>query len=338
MIRECILKLSRRESLTSQEAAQCLREILEATATPAQVGAYLSLLAAKNETVEEVLGSLEVMRDKMVRANAGDLNPIDVVGTGGDHKGTFNISTTSAFILAGGGVPVAKHGNRASSSKCGSAEVLEALGVKLDVPLRVVENCLRHTGMCFLYANQHHPAMKYASPIRREIGIRTIFNILGPMSNPMGARRQLIGVYDNEKTRLMCETLVRSGSEWVLAFHSQDGMDEVSCDADTLVYECKAGQESARSFMINPETFGFQRHPQTELVGGDAAQNATIVEGVLDGEKGARREVALMSAALGFYVAEKAATMEEGARLAEQSLDGGHAKKVLEDLRRVSHQ
>lgn len=338
MIRECILKLSRRESLTRLESAACLREILEATATPAQVGAYLSLLAAKNETVEEVLGSLEVMREKMIKVDAGGLEPIDVVGTGGDHKGTFNISTTSAFILAGGGVPVAKHGNRASSSKCGSAEVLEALGVKLDIPTRVVENCLRHAGMCFLYANLHHPAMKNAAPIRRELGIRTVFNVLGPMSNPMGVKRQLIGVYDDEKTRLMAETLVRSGSEWVLAFHSQDGMDEVSCDADTLVYECRQGDAEARKWILTPETFGYGRHPQGELVGGDAAQNAVIVEAILDGEKGARREVALMSAALGFYIAGKAADPAEGARLAEKSLDGGAAKKALDDLRRVSHE
>jgi anthranilate phosphoribosyltransferase len=337
MIREAIQKLSRRQYLTESEAAQCLHEILSGNATPAQVGAYLALLAVRGETLEEMLGSLAVMREKMIRVDAGDLDPIDVCGTGGDHKGTFNISTTSSFILAAGGVPVAKHGNRASSSLCGSAEVLEALGVKIEVPLRVLENCLKEVKLCFLYANMHHPAMKYASPIRREIGVRTLFNIVGPMANPMGVKRQLVGVYDTGKARLIAETLVKAGSTHVLTLHSKDGMDEVSCDADTVLYENRVGQPEALESIISPETFGFERHPQSELVGGDATQNAKIVESILEGEKGSRREVVLMSSALGFYLADKVTDLREGAVLAAKVLDSGAAHETLVKLRRVSH-
>jgi anthranilate phosphoribosyltransferase len=338
MIREAIQKLSRHQYLTESEAALCLHEILSGNATQAQVGAYLALLAVRGETLEEMLGSLAVMREKMIRVDAGYLDPIDVCGTGGDHKGTFNISTTSSFILAAGGVPVAKHGNRASSSKCGSAEVLEALGVKIDVPLRVVENSLKEVGLCFLYANVHHPAMKFASPIRREIGVRTLFNIVGPMANPMSVKRQLVGVYDTGKARLIAETLVKAGSTHVLTLHSKDGMDEVSCDADTVLYESRTGQPEALESIISPETFGFDRHPQAELVGGDAAENAKIVESILDGEKGARREVVLMSSALGFYLADRVKNLREGAVMAAQVLDSGAARKKLEDLCRVTHQ
>jgi len=224
-----------------------------------------------------------VMREKMIRVDDGGLDPIDVCGTGGDHKGTFNISTTSAFILAGGGVAVAKHGNRASSSQCGSAEVLEALGVKIDVPLRVVENCLRETNLCFLYANQHHPAMKNASPFRREIGIRTLFNIVGPMANPMDVKRQVIGVFEKDKARLMAQALVKTGSWRVVTFHSNDGMDEVSCADKTFMYEAKVDRPEVVETIITPEQFGFDRHPLSDLKGGDALQNAEIVHGILTG-------------------------------------------------------
>jgi anthranilate phosphoribosyltransferase len=330
MIREAIQKLSRHESLTEDEAAQCLQEIMGAIATPAQVGAYLSLLAVKGETLDEVVGSLNVMREKMVRVNDSGLNPIDVCGTGGDHKGTFNVSTTSAFVLAGGGVAVAKHGNRAASSKCGSAEVLQALGIKIDVPLRVVENCLKETGMCFLFAPQHHPAMKHVSPHRREIGIRTLFNLLGPMANPMDVKRQVVGVYAQDKAKLMAEVLVKTGSERVITFHGSDGMDEVSSSETTVLFEGKKDQPFVVETTIAPENFGLERHDLSELAGGDAAFNAKIIEGVLEGEKSARRDVVLMSAALGFYVAGRTDSLNEGVELAGRTVDEGNAYAVLE--------
>jgi anthranilate phosphoribosyltransferase len=337
MIREAIQKLVQKQDLTAEEAGAWVGEMLDNSATPAQMGAYLSLLAAKGETLEEIIGSLRVMRDKMVKADDAGLSPIDVCGTGGDHKGTFNISTASVFVLVGGGVAVAKHGNRAASSPCGSAEVLQALGVKIDVPLRVVEKCLKETKLCFLFAPHHHPAMKNVGPTRKDIGIRTLFNILGPMSNPACVKRQVIGVFDASKARLIAEALVKTGSERVVAFHSLDGMDEVSCAGGTLFFEAVQGKETVVETTVTPEDFGFGRHPLSDLGGGDAVTNAKIVEEVLNGSQGAPREAVLMAAAAGFYVSGKAVTLKEGACLAAQSLDGGKAREALENLRRVSH-
>ncbi|HET9870122.1 MAG TPA: anthranilate phosphoribosyltransferase, partial [bacterium] len=223
MIRDCILKLSRKEPLTEAEAWDATLEIFEGKAAPAQVGAYLTFLAVKGETPEEILGSMKAMREKMVRLRVEDLDAIDVCGTGGDHKGTFNISTAAALVLAGGGVKVAKHGNRAASSQCGSAEVLEALGVKIDATTLVLEKCLREAGVAFLFAPHFHPAMKHVGPIRKELGFRTLFNILGPLCNPASVKKQVIGVYDKDKAQLMGEVLVKAGSERVVTLHSRDG-------------------------------------------------------------------------------------------------------------------
>jgi len=336
MIREAILKLYKKQDLTSEEASACLHEVLGATATPAQVGAYLALLAAKGETLDEVVASVKVMREKMVRIEGGGTEAIDICGTGGDHSGTFNISTAAALVLAGGGVPMAKHGNRAATSQCGSAEALQALGVKIDVTNRVLELCLKEAGICFLFAPHHHPAMKNVGPYRKEIGIRTLFNIIGPLSNPAGVKRQVTGVYEDGKAKLMAEALILAGSERVITYHSSDGLDEVSCDAETRVYEAVAGKPGTSELTISPEMFGFGRHPLSELQGGDAVVNARIIEKVLDGEKGARREVVVMSAALGFYITGKSETLVQGATLAAESIDQGRARETLEKLRRVS--
>jgi len=337
MIRDSIVKLSKKQSLSEQEAHEAVLEMLEGKATPAQIGSYLSMLAYKGETQDEVIGSVKAMREKMVRLEAVDPSAIDVCGTGGDHQGTFNISTTAAFVLAGGGVTVAKHGNRAASSQCGSAEVLDNLGVKLDATLRVLERCLKEAGIAFLFAPQFHPAMKNVAPLRKEMGIRTLFNILGPMCNPASVKRQVIGVFDPDKAKLMAESLVRSGSERVVTLHSQEGLDEVSCAGPTTLFECAAGGPM-KVQEISPETFGLSRHPLASLKGSDAATNAGIVTEVLKGTKGPRRDAVVMNAAVGFYLAGKASDLKKAREQAEASIDSGKALQALENLKKISQQ
>ena len=341
MIRESLVKLSQKKSLSESEAYDCTLEILEAKATPAQVGAYLSFLNFKTETTDEIVGSVKAMRDKMTRINADGLEAIDVCGTGGDHKGTFNISTTAALVLAGGGVTVAKHGNRAASSQCGSAEVLDTLGVKLDPPSHVVEKCLREAKIAFLFAPHYHPAMKNVGPIRKELGIRTLFNILGPMSNPASVKRQVIGVFDLEKARVMAEVLIQAGSERVVTLHSQEGLDEVSCAGPTTLFEAKKNSQGGvelKEMEINPELFGLKRHDLDQIKGNDAASNAKIVMEILQGEKGPRRDAVVMNAAVAFYVAGKCGTIKEGQTFAEESIDSKKALQALKALQAVSHQ
>src|SRR5579872_588819 len=290
MIRESLVKLSQKQSLTENETREATLEILEGKAVPTQVAAYLAFLNLKGESTEEVVGSVKAMREKMTPVNAEGLNAIDVCGTGGDHKGTFNISTVAAIVLAGSGVVVAKHGNRSASSQCGSAEVLDSLGVKLDPPSRTIEKSLKEANIAFLFAPHYHPAMKNVGPIRKDLGFRTLFNILGPMCNPASVKRQVIGVFDMEKARLMAEALVKSGSERVITLHSQEGLDEVSCAGPTTLFECSVGKGGeVQQYEISPETFGFKRHDLMELKGSDAASNAKIVTEILEGAKGPKR-------------------------------------------------
>jgi anthranilate phosphoribosyltransferase len=340
MIRECLIKLSHQEPLTEAETWDCTLEMLEGKATPAQVGAYLSFLNAKGETEEEVIGSIKAMREKMVRINVDDLNAIDVCGTGGDHKGTFNISTAAALVLAGGGVVVAKHGNRAASSQCGSAEVLDVLGVKIDPTTLIIEKCLREAGIAFLFAPHFHSAMKNVGPIRKELGFRTIFNILGPMCNPASVKRQVIGVFDKGKAKLMAEVLIQSGTERVITLHSQDGLDEVSCAEPTTLWEYRIDLSTSPSRseqQIQPELFGYERKPLEFIHGSDAASNAKIMMDVLGGQPGPYREAVVMNAALGFYVAGKCAAIPDGTKLAEESIDSRKALEALKKLEKVSH-
>jgi anthranilate phosphoribosyltransferase len=337
MIRECLVKLSQKQSLSEAEAHDCMVEIFEGKAVPTQLAAYLAFLNFKTETVEEVVGSVKAMREKMTTVNAQGLDAIDVCGTGGDHQGTFNISTTAALILAGGGVTVAKHGNRAASSQCGSAEVLDTLGVRLDPSSNVVEHCLREAKIAFLFAPHYHPAMKHVGPIRKELGIRTLFNFMGPMSNPASVKRQVVGVSDLAKAKLMAEVLIKLGSERVITLQSQEGLDEVSSAGPTTLFEAMAG-EPLQATQISPETFGFKKTPLSELKGSDSATNAKIVLEILGGGKGSKRDAAVMNAAVGFYVAGKCATLPEGRKLAEDSIDSGNAQRALEILKKVSHQ
>jgi anthranilate phosphoribosyltransferase len=340
MIRECLVKLSLKQSLSEKEAYDCMLEILEGHATPVQIAGYLSFLNYKSETAEEVIGSVRGMREKMVRVNAEGLGAIDVCGTGGDHRGTFNISTCAALILAGGDVVVAKHGNRAASSQCGSAEVLDTLGVKIDPTTHVIEKCLQEAKIAFLFAPHFHPAMKNVGTIRKELGVRTLFNILGPMCNPASVKRQVVGVFDLEKATLMAEVLVKAGSDRVVALHSQEGLDEVSCAGPTSLFLAEKGTGSSveiTEMVIHPESFGFQRHDLQELKGSDASENAKILMEILHGEKGPRREAVVMNAAIGFYVAGKSPTFKAGRELAEESLDSKKAFQALEMLKKVSH-
>jgi anthranilate phosphoribosyltransferase len=340
MIRECLVKLSQKQSLTEAEAYECMLEILEGKAVPTQIAAYLAFLNIEFESTEEVVGSVRAMREKMVRINADGLDAIDVCGTGGDHRGTFNISTAASLVLAGGGVAVAKHGNRAASSQCGSAEVLEALGVKIAPSTAVIEKCLRKAGIAFLFAPHFHPAMKNVASIRKELGFRTIFNVLGPMSNPASVKRQVIGVFDPQRARQMAEALIKSGTERVITLHSNDGLDEVSCADDTFIWEYRVDKPeslSRQSEVIKPEYFGFARHNLNEIKGSDSASNAKIIMGVLNGEKGAYREVVVMNAAVGFYVAGKCSAILEGRALAEESIDSGKALQALKKLAETSN-
>ena len=340
MIRESLVKLSQKQSLTEKETYDCMLEILEGHATPAQVAGYLSFLNYKGETAPEVVGSVKAMREKMVQVNAEGLAAIDVCGTGGDHQGTFNISTCAALVLAGGDVVVAKHGNRAASSQCGSAEVLDTLGVKIDPTTYVIEKCLQEAKIAFLFAPHFHPAMKNVGAVRKELGIRTLFNILGPMCNPASVKRQVIGVFDLEKAKLMAEVLVKAGSDRVITLHSQEGLDEVSCAGSTSLFLAEKGSDSSvdiTEMSINPESFGFQRHDLQELKGSDASANAKILTEILHGEKGPRREAVVMNAAIGFYVAGKGPTFKASRELAEESLDSGKALQALETLKKVSH-
>ncbi len=340
MIREALAKLSQKKSLTEQEAYDCMIEILDAKALPTQVAAYLAFLNLEFESPTEVVGSVKAVRDKMVRLNAEGLNAIDVCGTGGDHKGSFNISTGAALVLAGGGVKVAKHGNRAASSQCGSAEVLEALGVKIDAAVPVLEKCLAEAGMAFLFAPHFHPAFKYVGPIRKELGIRTIFNVLGPMCNPASVKRQVIGVFDAERAKLMAEALLEAGTERVVTLHSKDGLDEVSNAEETFFWELKKeGQTTQRSTgVISPEIFGYPRRRLEEIKGSDAPSNAKILLSILNGEKTPHREAVVMNAAVGFYVAGKCDAIPDGRALAEESIDSKKALQALETLKKVSNQ
>lgn len=341
MIRETLAKLSKKQSLSEREAYDCMIEILEGKALPTQVAAYLAFLNLEFETPAEVVGSVKAMRDKMVRLNAEGLDAIDVCGTGGDHRGTFNISTAAAFVLAGGGEKVAKHGNRAASSQCGSAEVLEALGVKIDASVPVLEKCLREAGMAFLFAPHFHPAMKNVASIRKELGIRTIFNVLGPMSNPASVKRQVIGVFDAERARQMGEALMEAGTERVVTLHSKDGLDEVSSADETFIWELKRegnGVVQRSTGVLHPELFGYPRRSLDELKGSDVAANAKILLEVLNGELGPRREAVIINAAVGFYVAGRCDAIPDGRALAEESIDSGLALSVLEKLKKVSNE
>ncbi|HEX2049391.1 MAG TPA: anthranilate phosphoribosyltransferase [Actinomycetota bacterium] len=322
-------KLLAGESLAEDETAAAMTEIMDGAATPAQIAGFVVALRAKGETIDEIAGLVRTMRAYAVRVDAaGDV--VDTCGTGGDRAGTFNVSTTAALVCAGAGARVAKHGNRAASSRCGSADVLEALGVRLDLPPARVATCIEHAGIGFCFAPRFHPALRHAAAPRRELGVATIFNFLGPLTNPAGARRQAIGVAQPRMVEPMVQVLARLGSVHVLAFHGHGGIDELSTSGPSDVVELRDGD--VRRWRVDPVALGFAPAPVDAIAGGDAAENAAQVRAVLDGERGPRRDVVVLNAAAALVAAGIAADVTAGVEAASHALDSGAAGAALERL------
>ncbi|MEQ9813860.1 MAG: anthranilate phosphoribosyltransferase [Azospirillaceae bacterium] len=324
-----IARIAEGERLNAADSAAAFDIIMSGEATPSQIGAFLMGLRLRGETIDEITGAARIMREKVAGISAPE-GAVDCCGTGGDKSGSYNISTAVSFVLAGGGVPVAKHGNRAQSSKTGAADVLAALGVKIDADFRLLERALREAGVCFLFAQRHHGAMRHVGPTRVELGTRTIFNLLGPLSNPAGARRQLMGVFAPEWVVPQAEVLARLGAEAAWVVHGSDGMDEITTTGPTMVAALEGGE--VVTFEIAPEDVGIARARPVDLKGSDAETNAAALRGVLAGEAGAYRDIVLMNAGAAFVVAGKAGDLAEGVEQARRSIDAGRAMAALDRL------
>ena len=334
MIKEAIAKVVKKENLTEEEAIGTMREIMEGTATPAQIASFITALRMKGETVEEITGCAKVMREKATRINIDREIIVDTCGTGGDETHTFNISTAAAFVVAGAGLIVAKHGNRSVSSQCGSADVLMTLGVNLDVPAEKVKQCIEKIGIGFLYAPLFHSAMKFALGPRREIGIRRIFNILGPLTNPAGANVQVLGVYNPDLTQPIAMVLKNLGSKSAFVVYGEGSFDEISITGRTKISQLKDG--NINTYYIQPEDFGLKRAKLEDIKGGDAKKNAQIIIDLFTGMTGPKQDVVLMNSAAIFVAAEKAKTFEEGIEIGKNSIKSGSALEKLEDLIKFS--
>jgi len=332
--RALIAKAATGASLTREEAARGFDRMMSGEATPSQMGGLLMALRVRGETVEEITGAVTAMREKMLRV-AAPPDAIDVVGTGGDASGSYNISTCAAFIVAGAGVPVAKHGNRALSSRSGAADVLGALGVKIELAPEGVARCISEAGIGFMFAPAHHPAMKNVGPTRVELGTRTIFNLLGPLSNPAGVKRQMVGVFSRQWIEPLAQVLKNLGSDSVWVVHGSDGLDEITTAGSTAVAALENG--AVRSFEIAPEDVGLKRVRPEALRGGDASENAQALIDVLKGRKGPFRDVAVLNAAAGLVVAGCAKDLKQGVVLAAKSVDSGEAEGRLDRLIAVSN-
>jgi anthranilate phosphoribosyltransferase len=332
--RALIGKVATGATLTREEAAGAFEQMMSGDATPSQMGALLMALRVRGETVDEITGAVSAMRAKMLRVTAPP-DAVDVVGTGGDASGSFNISTCSALIVAGAGVPVAKHGNRALSSRSGAADVLSALGVNINLSPEAVGRCIAEAGIGFMFAPAHHPAMKNVGPTRVELGTRTIFNLLGPLSNPAGVKRQMVGVFSKQWTTPLAQVLKNLGAEQVWIVHGSDGLDEITTSGPTSVAALENG--SIRNFEISPEEFGLRKVKPEALRGGDAAANAQAVLNVLKGKASAFRDVALFNAAAALVVAGKAKDLKDGLHAAAHSVDSGEAEGRLDRLIKVSN-
>ena len=338
MIREVIRKVVEGAHLTQNEAVGAMTEIMDGEATPAQVASFITALRMKGETVEEITGFVKVMREKCVKVRPKSVDLLDTCGTGGDKLDTFNISTTATFVIVGAGVTVAKHGNRAASSNCGSADVLEALGVNLNLDAERVAVCIDKAGLGFMFAPAMHPAMKHAVGPRKEIGIRTVFNLLGPMTNPAGAQRQVIGVFSPSVTEVMANVLKALGTHRAMIFHGMAGLDEVSTLGETKISELKDGK--VRTYALQPSDVGLDTAKAETLSVGDGGivDNVRALLAVLDGEKGPRRDIVLLNAAAALVVAEKAADLRSGIELAAKSIDSGAAMNALERFKSVTQE
>lgn len=330
MIKEAIIRLSQKQDLSYDEAEQVMNEIMEGKATDVQMSAYLTALSLKGETIDEITASAAGMRAHCIKL-LHNMDVLEIVGTGGDGANSFNISAPASLVIAAAGVPVAKHGNRAASSRSGAADVLEALGVKIDLPPERSAQLLKKIQICFLFAQNYHIAMKYVAPIRKELGIRTVFNILGPLSNPAGANMELMGVYEEELVEPLAQVMAKLGVVRGMVVYGQDKLDEISMSAPTSVCEIRDGW--FQSYEITPEQFGYTRCTKEELTGGTPEENAGITRKILSGEdRGAKRCAVCLNAGAAIYIAGKAATMEEGVRMAERLIDEGAAARKLEQF------
>jgi anthranilate phosphoribosyltransferase len=334
VIKEAIEMAVNGRSLTFEQAAAVMEEIMIGEATPAQVAAFITALRIKEETVDEIAGLASVMQAKATPVRVTS-RVVDNCGTGGDGFGSFNISTTAAFIVAGAGLKVAKHGNRAMSSRCGSADVLEALGVKIELGAEAVAQCVETVGIGFMFAPNFHPAMKHAAAPRREIGIRTVFNILGPLTNPARAKFQVIGVPSKELGEKIASVLHRLGTEHSLVVHGTDGMDEISITGRSLVWDVNK-YRVLPPYEVFPEDVGFMKASVTQIKGGTARQNARITRGILNGEVGVRRNIVIMNAAAALVAGDQASDLKEGVSIAEKTIDSGQALAKLEELIQLS--
>ena len=334
MLTDLLLKLTRHEDLTSDEAAAAMDLVMTGQATSAQLAALLVGLSMKGERPEEIVGLARTMRVHSVKLSRSYPEAFDTCGTGGDRAGTFNVSSASALVMAACGVTVAKHGNRSVSSRCGSADVLEALGVAIAAPADVVERSLNEAGVAFLFAPSFHPSMKHAGPTRRELGLRTAFNLLGPLTNPVGPRRQIVGVPRPELTELLARALLMLGSERVWVVHGADGLDEISTTGYTKVSEGHQG--AVRTFHVHPGDFGLRKASLSSLEGGVAADNAVIVSRVIDGEAGPAHDIVALNAGAGLFVAGRAASVRDGIAAASEALTSGRARRALDAMIRVT--
>ena len=335
MIKKAIQKILLGEDLPLHETQAVMEQIMTGTATNAQIASFLTAMRIKGESIDEITACATVMRSHC-NVMKPDMDVLDIVGTGGDEAFTFNISTISSLVIAAAGIPVAKHGNRSVSSKCGSADLLEALGVKIDIEAERSREILNEIGICFLYAPLYHASMKYAAPVRKELGIRTVFNILGPLANPANANLQLLGVYDEALVEPLARVLAQLGVKRAMVVHGHDGLDEVSlCTSSTV---CEVNDGYLNSFFLDPRQFGFELCEKDELVGGDPAVNAEIAINILNGEKGAKRNIVLLNSAICIYMARNDVTMRECVRIAGDIIDSGQALELLNSFVRLSNE
>ncbi|HJX31803.1 MAG TPA: anthranilate phosphoribosyltransferase [Thermodesulfobacteriota bacterium] len=335
MIKEIIEKAIKLQNLSESEMAEVMEEIMEGKATPAQIGSLLTSLRMKGETIAELTGAARVMRKHAVFIDPASNNVLDTCGTGGDQSNTFNISTTVAFVAAGGGLTVAKHGNRSVSSKCGSADLLEELRVNIQADPEIVEQCIREIGIGFLFAPRLHGAMKHAGEVRREIGIRTIFNMLGPLTNPAGATCQVLGVYASELTEVFANVLKNLGTKKALVVHGTDGLDEITLCGETRVTELSDGQ--IKTYNLTPRNFFEKTYTPEDFRGGTPKVNAQITQAILAGKKGAPRDIVVSNAAAALLVGGMASNLTEGIKLAEEIIDSGQAENKLRQLVELSN-
>ncbi|MDR0531915.1 MAG: anthranilate phosphoribosyltransferase [Oscillospiraceae bacterium] len=335
MIREAISRAAARQNLDYETAEAVMHEIMNGQATEIQMAAYLAAMSCKGETIDEITGSAAGMRKHCVRL-LHDMEALEIVGTGGDHAHSFNISTTSSLVISAAGIPVAKHGNRAASSKSGAADVLEALGVDINIPPERSLALLREINLCFLFAQNYHIAMKYVAPVRRELGIRTIFNILGPLVNPAGAKMQLLGVYERDLVEPMARVLRNLGVMDAMVVFGQDGLDEISLSSPTSVCEVRGG--SFRSYELTPEQFGMQRCAKSALEGGTPQENAAITRAILSGEPGPKRDAVVLNSAAAIHIAKPELALEQAIALARELIDTGKAMQQLERFIALSNE